>query len=61
MNKPKIDEFMKELSALTQKYGISIGGCGCCHSPWLWNISEKDFVGDDLKYDQKEERYVCRK
>mgnify|MGYP001442366278 CR=1 FL=1 len=28
-------EFLFELRELTRKYGISIGGCGCCGSPWL--------------------------
>jgi len=27
--------FLKELSALTRRYKFSIGGCGCCGSPWL--------------------------
>jgi len=27
--------FILELSELTRKYGIAIGGCGCCGSPWL--------------------------
>ena len=28
-------EFLKELTKLTHKYRISIGGCGCCGSPAL--------------------------
>lgn len=28
-------KFMLELTALTRKHGVSIGGCGCCGSPWL--------------------------
>lgn len=28
-------KFILELTELTRKYGISIGGCGCCGSPWL--------------------------
>ena len=28
-------QFLFELAELTRKHGISIGGCGCCGSPWL--------------------------
>jgi sugar phosphate isomerase/epimerase len=27
--------YMLELRELTRKHGVSIGGCGCCGSPWL--------------------------
>lgn len=27
--------FLADLSALTKKHGIVIGGCGCCGSPYL--------------------------
>jgi len=27
--------FLTELGELTKKYGVAIGGCGCCGSPWL--------------------------
>lgn len=28
-------QFIKELTALTKKHKVSIGGCGCCGSPYL--------------------------
>ena len=43
MNTPKELEFLLELTALTRKHGISIGGCGCCGSPSL----EKADVSDE--------------
>ncbi len=30
-----IDGFLRALTKLTKRYGIVIGGCGCCDSPWL--------------------------
>lgn len=27
--------FLEELSALTREWGVEIGGCGCCGSPWV--------------------------
>lgn len=30
-----IEGFLKDLSALSLKYNIIIGGCGCCGSPYL--------------------------
>ena len=33
-------EFLKKLTALTQKYGIYIWGCGCCGSPALADSTE---------------------
>lgn len=51
---PDIEEgalaaFLAELAALTEKYGIEIGGCGCCGSPWL------------RKTDGRKGQYTCYK
>lgn len=50
----KQEKFLVELAKLTQKYGISIGGCGCCGSPWLAQTEKKGHYvchgGDRLSY-----------
>lgn len=27
--------FLRELTALSERHGLAIGGCGCCNSPWV--------------------------
>jgi len=34
----RLAAFLKELSELSEKYGITIGGCGCCSSPFLFDF-----------------------
>lgn len=29
------EQFLEEFSALSRKYKIRVGGCGCCGSPWI--------------------------
>lgn len=36
------DAFLTELSALTAKYGIAVGSCGCCGSPYLEIVESRD-------------------
>lgn len=40
MTKESIKEFLKELTALSQKHSIGIDGCGCCDSPHLFPLDE---------------------
>lgn len=34
-NKIDLQGFLTELGELSKRYGIVIGGCGCCGSPYL--------------------------
>ena len=31
----ELESFLAELTALSEKYNLYIGGCGCCGSPWI--------------------------
>ena len=37
-----LNNFLEELSALSNKYGFVIEGCGCCGSPWIYNNNSKE-------------------
>lgn len=43
----KKKQFILELTELTRKYGIAIGGCGCCGSPFIY---DEDDVGEQCGY-----------
>lgn len=36
-------QFLSDLTELSRKHGIAIGGCGCCGSPWLYDDEGCDF------------------
>lgn len=55
--KCRIDRFLDELSDLTEKYEIEISGCGCCGSPFLVDMEQGGFVGDNLTYDEEKGKY----
>ena len=45
----RVMAFLADLDELTDKHGIAIGGCGCCGSPYLYDIETDDEIGfEDL-------------
>ena len=71
-NVDKIDEqrrielkmYLLELEKLAVKYKFAIGGCGCCSSPYILDLTtdEKypDRIADDLSYDiENKKYYIC--
>ncbi len=50
-NEQRVAEFLDELSALTRKHKIVIGGCGCCGSPFLEVLDEEVPGSDRYKAD----------
>ena len=55
MNKEKVVEFLTELTKLTDKYGIEIGGC--YGSPWIINVNDRSESFDNLDYDIDKDVY----
>jgi hypothetical protein len=37
-----IDAFLTELEQLTRKHKLKISACGCCESPWVLELEEKE-------------------
>jgi len=46
------EQFLEELTALTIKYQIVVGGCGCCGSPFLLVMNTNNVIADNLKFEE---------
>lgn len=42
MAESKEKEFLDEYAKLVAKYGLFVGSCGCCNSPWIANLEDAD-------------------
>lgn len=47
------ENFLKELAELSRKHEIIIGGCGCCSSPYLYELKNiEDLDKGYYKYEK---------
>ena len=45
----KVLSFLKEYKEFCQKYGLYVGACGCCNSPWIVEGNREEIV-DHLEH-----------
>jgi hypothetical protein len=58
MENEKIDSFLNDLTKLSVKYNLYIGGCGCCGSPFIISEGgENNYLYDNLEYDHELKKY----
>jgi hypothetical protein len=43
--KELVDAFLIDLQTVCQKHNMSIGGCGCCNSPYI-DLENKEIAGN---------------
>jgi hypothetical protein len=53
----KVEMFLKELAELTDKYGLAVNGCGCCGSPWIYDVKSGEVIVDNIDYNEHEKKY----
>lgn len=52
----KKEAFLNELNELSKKYGLFIGGCGCCGSPFV--VDEKgEEAFEELGWNYEKQEY----
>lgn len=56
----RLKNFLKELTELTKKHNIAIGGCGCCGSPHIDDF-QKEFYADNLCFDKEKQIYTLKR
>lgn len=61
---PDLDGFLRELGGLSTRYGLYIGGCGCCGSPMIMSNTDPVDLAEGLTAsDDRDGRtmYTCKK
>ncbi|MDN4069949.1 hypothetical protein QYF50_18770 [Paenibacillus vini] len=52
----KKELFLEELSNLSKKFSMYIGGCGCCDSPFITDEDNNDILGN-MYWDSEKQGY----
>lgn len=48
-DRARLRAFLKDLSKISEKWGMYVQGCGCCGSPWIFDeLADKNH--DNLLY-----------
>ena len=55
-NNNTIELFLTELERLQKEYDITIGGCGCCGSPFL-QTGDGNIIAERLEYNDNTHKY----
>ena len=50
--------FLDELKKLSLQCNIEIGGCGDCGSPWLYDMVNKEEIGQHLLFNEELKAYT---
>ena len=53
----RVADFLGELSALARRYSVTIGGCGCCGSPFLVDMQTQNELAQYLRWSQRRQCY----
>lgn len=60
MKTTDLKKFLEELTLLSHRYDLYIGGCGCCGSPWVIDgLVPYSNALSCLRYDKDKGSYGC--
>jgi sugar phosphate isomerase/epimerase len=46
----KVEQYLTRYAALCRKYGLYVGGCGCCGTPFLVEDPDEDDIQENVDH-----------